>query len=256
MRRCIAGLKNDYIYIEPIGKCNLRCKYCYVDFYSKSLPMEKVVGFIDKFNQIGLKEIYWCGGGEVMLYPNICEIINQYPTITHTIQTNGTILNSLYKINNWDNVKFNISIDGFKKTHEDNRGHETFEKSILFAKTVYNYGAKVEVRVLLTKDLDSMCDFVKWVKCNVGESVVVSKINPWNTNLNIPKNSCDDIFDKPPCQKSFYISLNPFGVFNCCECFVKIGTIDDNVELLFKKLSKSISDCENCKMYNECDSFE
>jgi MoaA/NifB/PqqE/SkfB family radical SAM enzyme len=62
-------------HIIPIRRCNLACKYCNeFDDFSKPVPLETMVGRVDKLAELGTSVIT-ISGGEPLLHPDLDEII-------------------------------------------------------------------------------------------------------------------------------------------------------------------------------------
>jgi uncharacterized protein len=135
--------------INVTEQCNLRCKYCY-ELHKKTsvIPIEYCKEFIDLvlkadfseidnsmpdlFKNVNLDLI----GGEVLLYPEICdEIITYFQYAIRndkrktnwrcSISTNGTLFkngNVKKFIEKWKNVlSLGISLDGTPELHDLNR---------------------------------------------------------------------------------------------------------------------------------------
>jgi len=63
-------------HIIPIRRCNLSCTYCNeYDDYSKPVPVETMVGRINRLADLGTS-ILTLSGGEPLLHPELDEIIS------------------------------------------------------------------------------------------------------------------------------------------------------------------------------------
>ncbi len=152
----------DWLYLEPVTGCNLRCSLCYTAYdtlkNSRTVPREQllrlVTEYMDQARHEATPGLYWCGTGEIFFYPGFSELVNEiaerFPTLHHSVQTNGTVMpDPPFRF--WDRMTFNVSIDGLQKSHEENRGSRTYEKSLAFARHVREQGASLCVRSLVTR---------------------------------------------------------------------------------------------------------
>lgn len=125
------------VLIEITNACNLKCIHCFnivdracddTEFMSVS-NIEKIV---EKCYKKSMNKVY-ISGGEPLLHPNISEIIElcgTYKDVQFVITTNGLSLDDklLAKIESYDNIGIQISIDGItKETYEAQRGLGTFD---------------------------------------------------------------------------------------------------------------------------------
>jgi len=70
----------QYVQIEPVGQCNLRCKMCPVQFRidgppgpSAFMPFERFCSLIDQFETV--KELHLQGLGEPLLHPRFFDMV-------------------------------------------------------------------------------------------------------------------------------------------------------------------------------------
>ena len=66
--------------IEPIGFCNLKCRYCYTKQGNRQLEKNDIITFVDKWMDFVNEpvEIFWIGCGEITLYPYLSELVNRF----------------------------------------------------------------------------------------------------------------------------------------------------------------------------------
>jgi MoaA/NifB/PqqE/SkfB family radical SAM enzyme len=155
-------VQSDWLYLEPVTGCNLRCSLCYTAYdtlkNSRTVPREQLLRLVTEYMDQAQDEpapgLYWCGTGEIFFYPGFVELVNEiadrFPILHHSVQTNGTVMpDPSFRF--WDRMTFNVSIDGLQKSHEENRGSRTYEKSLAFARHVVRQGASLWVRCLVTR---------------------------------------------------------------------------------------------------------
>jgi len=231
-------INTKQLVITPNQNCNLRCKHCYVkDFQKNYIDSASLLLFLNKAVTHNITNFYWVGG-EVFLYPDFCQIVDMFPNITHTIQTNGTILPKFKK---YDNLSFQISIDGMESAHDLNRGRGTFAKSINFLKFVNDSGSKVVTRTLMFPQAKESFDQFEQLTKSIDPSIECWKITPWEADG-----------AKPEKILELVMSINNKGVHNCCECFAKIGELDEEIPILLERLKSSIHLCKRCAFYSKC----
>lgn len=271
--------KSNTLYIEPITSCNLKCKMCYTNVLNgknrKLLDSNTICNFIDRWiNEIpNVDNIYWCGTGEVFLHKEFPYIVNKIQdkyNINQIIQTNGTI-DRLKEFTNLSNIDFRVSIDGIKIYHEWNRGIGTYNKCINFCRNALNNRSKsVSIRMLITND-NILCldDFRSEIDKLLSPLVQLSIIVPYDKQLiptikktnnypQISKQKANDIISNIFNKKyqiddnneiENYISINPYGVYTCCEGIIRIGDITNEISQLITNMKKSTQKCYKCPMF-------
>lgn len=123
--------------IVPTVSCNLRCPYCFEQTKPSGMMndeiVKKLVDFVKK-NAISNKySIIWFGGEPVLGISVIEKILlmlekeADYKMTSHSIVTNGTLLNSeairVFKQFPLDSIQ--ITLDGMKETHDSKRFFES-----------------------------------------------------------------------------------------------------------------------------------
>ncbi len=121
------------LYLEVTRKCNLRCLHCYNESGNEfEMPLEKIIELLDNAYSLNNKFSLAISGGEFFKHSHFNEIIEYCinKQIDTTIVTNGTLIKSDF-VNNiakFENIKFQISIDGIGDVNDLIRGKGTFEK--------------------------------------------------------------------------------------------------------------------------------
>lgn len=174
----------SHLYINPLEKCNLRCKICYTRKTVPILTEEEILEFVSRYEKVHkLETITFCGG-EVFALPYFPELVNKLTSSkvilvspekigTHPgsptdsgrtpfarmtksegifvqIITNGTI-NRLSEFDNPNMVNLIVSLDGLKSYHDQNRGEGNFDKSIKFLRKAKKLGFYTEIFSIVTK---------------------------------------------------------------------------------------------------------
>lgn len=168
-------------------KCNSQCKYCYkksmneendlqerfeFDFTSpveSRVDVEKLKDFLEKDSDAVL--IFY-GGEPLMEIEKIKRIMDEID-VNYRMQSNGKLLDKL-PIEYLKRIeKILISIDGDKKTTDDNRGEGTYDlvmKNLKKIKTE-NYKGEIVARMTIAQDKPEMFKQVKHLLENGFDSI-------------------------------------------------------------------------------------
>lgn len=146
------------------NKCNLRCKYCFekafddfdVDFPEEVEETNNDIKYdskmLSKLIKNDKKPYFIFYGGEPTLKLDLIKnIIDDLPKKTkYIIQTNGLLINHLPKkyLKRFESIF--ISIDGTKKSTNDNRGLKVYEKIINNIDIIKSLGYKKEITARMT----------------------------------------------------------------------------------------------------------
>ncbi|MDZ5255179.1 PapB family radical SAM/SPASM ranthipeptide maturase [Clostridium sp. LIBA-8841] len=154
-----------------IQECNMRCKYCYGDGgeYSDKGKMNKEVALkaidflIDNTDERELL-IAFLGGEPLLNFKLIKEVVNYCKIkekkynkkFSYTITTNGTVINDeIEEFLVENNISIQISIDGVKEKHNENRyfsnKRESYDEIIIKTKNIRKYD-KITARATATKN--------------------------------------------------------------------------------------------------------
>lgn len=260
-----------HLYINPLEKCNLKCKICYTRKTDPILSEESILEFIDRYQKIHeLQTVTFCGGEVFSLkyFPHLVNTLTQRGIFVQTI-TNGTI-DRLSEIENPNMNKMIVSIDGMKLYHDKNRGVGNFDKSMKFLKKAQKKGFHTEIFSIVTKqNYPLIGQFEKFMKKHLGPiDTTYHPRKPLEYLLNHPVSNIEGTVDEfdylsknelieitktrnvfPPKDLGCYqVSLASTGkIYGCCEGFRPIGTIDDKIENIFEALKKRIGGpCLGC----------
>lgn len=108
--------------------CNLQCKYCFVkqtNICMTEEDIDKVLLFIKEYPNKDKDYTIHLFGGEVLLHQHLIKYF-----LLHNDNTNGVLIFSnvtlfnkefLQFVHQFDNVKFNLSLDGCQQAHDINR---------------------------------------------------------------------------------------------------------------------------------------
>ncbi|CAN5266271.1 hypothetical protein BH10PAT2_BH10PAT2_1090 [soil metagenome] len=254
-----------HLYINPLEKCNLKCKICYTKKTSPILSNQQIIEFVDRYElQEKVESITFCGG-EVFALVTFPELINEMVKRGIFVQviTNGTI-DRLDKISQPNAVNLIVSLDGVEKYHDANRGEGNFKKSLGFMKKASEMGFHLSIFSILTHDnLPLMNNFEDEIKNTLGflpevtyhprkpptylmhhpVSNIVGEVNGFDfltkeEMLEVMKTK--NVF--PPKDLGCYqIALMSDGrVFGCCEGVTPLGTMKQDISVLLDGLTKRV----------------
>jgi len=260
-----------HIYINPLEKCNLKCKICYTKKTDPILTESEISDFINRYKKVyEVKMITFCGG-EVFALPYFTHLVNSLTESGIFVQTitNGTI-DKLTEIEHPNLNNLIVSIDGLEEYHDSNRGAGNFKKSISFLKKAKALGYHTEIFSIVTKqNYGKIDEFEAFLQKELGEiSVTYHPRKPSAYLTHHPISNIEgetkgfDYLSKeelieimktrtvfPPKELGCYqIALASTGiVYGCCEGYRPIGKITDKIDDLFTNLKKRIGGpCLGC----------
>jgi MoaA/NifB/PqqE/SkfB family radical SAM enzyme len=254
-----------HLYINPLEKCNLRCKICYTRKTDPILPEATILDFVKRYQaEQTVDTITFCGG-EVFALAYFPHLMNQLldQGIFLQVITNGT-LDRLDEINNPNLVNLIVSLDGLEAYHDANRGQGNFRKSITFMKKAHQLGFHLDVFSIVTKQsMPRLDEFEAGLKQELGflpeityhprkppaylEHHPISNIMGETSGFDflnkkemLQMMQTRNVF--PPRDLGCYqISLASDGrVYGCCEGFTPIGRIEEDAKKLISHLTDRV----------------
>lgn len=145
------------IYYEITLKCNLECKLCFNNSgkpRTTELSTQEIVLSIDKIRKANVIDLRFTGG-EITQHPGWFEILKHAKDCGFVVScnTNGVYSDTktIDKLLSLSLDQITISIDGIGIIHEQNRGHNTYIKTIEALKHLSNGGAHLRVNSLITR---------------------------------------------------------------------------------------------------------
>lgn len=134
-------------------RCNLRCKYCYIDFDHayKDMSLEGAKKIITGARECGTERIS-LQGGEPLAHKNIGDMVNLIKDLGMecNINTNG-----FFVPRRFDEIKrtdfLSVSLDGDEEAHDSVRGEGSFDKAIEAVKLARAQGIRVNILSVLNR---------------------------------------------------------------------------------------------------------
>lgn len=128
------------------NSCNFMCSYCYEKEEPVFLNKEKIgfiIPFIKKHKNIKSLTIYFYGGEPLLNIDAFFSVYDELSTIDgieikYQLITNGYLLNkeNIEKLSFFENMLYQITIDGTEETHNSRRPHKSNKDS--YAKIIQN----------------------------------------------------------------------------------------------------------------------
>ncbi len=260
-----------HLYINPLEKCNLKCKICYTRKTDPILSEKQILDFIDRYQKAyELQTITFCGGEvfALMYFPHLVNTLTDRGIFVQTI-TNGTI-DTLDGLSNPNLNKLIVSIDGLEDYHDANRGKGNFKKSMAFLKRAQKKGFHTEIFSIITRqNYPLISAFEKYMEEELHNTEITYHPRKPATYLtHHPISNIEGTIDGfdflsedqlveimktrrvfPPKELGCYqVALASSGqIYGCCEGFRTIGSIEDPIENIFHSLEKRIGGpCLGC----------
>jgi len=155
---------------EITNKCNLKCKHCINNQFSKTLNLTHQKLVIDRLYEIGCREINFTGG-EPLIEKDFLELLkySKVKGINNRIITNGTLINSSkIKILKSLITYIGISLEGLEEANDNIRGKGNFKKAIQAINLLKNlkipFGIYLTLNKINLKDFQSTLLFLKDLK--------------------------------------------------------------------------------------------
>jgi MoaA/NifB/PqqE/SkfB family radical SAM enzyme len=266
-----------HLYINPLEKCNLKCKICYTRKTAPILSNDDILNFVERYQQEHpVKTITFCGGEVFALaaFPTLVNTLLDQDIFIQVI-TNGT-LDQLDKLKNPNFVQLIVSLDGVAEYHDANRGEGMFKKSTAFMKKAHGLGFHTHVFSILThQNLSRVDEFEAALFQELGymPEVTYHPRKPPTYLMHHPVSNIvgeTDGFDFltqeemekvirtrnvfPPKDLGCYqVALMSDGkVYGCCEGITPIGMIDDPPADLIAALKTRLRQWEATNILQGC----
>jgi len=136
-RQGIKGIINKctvprVVLLDPTNKCNIRCKGCWAEDYSKGddLSFEELDDLFAQFKKLSIEYIYMSGGEPLLRKDDILKLAKKYNRIFMGIYTNGLLIDEEFadRVAELGNIGLFISIEGSREETDYRRGEGTYDK--------------------------------------------------------------------------------------------------------------------------------
>ena len=185
----------NYVQIEPVGQCNLRCQMCSIQFRKDGPPygppafmeFETYTHIVDQFTN--LQELHLQGLGEPMMHPRFFDMVEYAASKGIHVSTNSnlTLLNDrrAQRCVTSGLRSLHISIDGANaETYERIRVRAHFERVVANVERILAARARLEsayprlrmVMVIMRQNLHELPDMVRFAHRWSMESIFVQHL--------------------------------------------------------------------------------
>lgn len=243
----------SHLYINPLEKCNLKCKICYTRKTSPILSNDSILDFVNRYQQEReVKSITFCGGEVFALvtFPDLINTLTDQGIFVQVI-TNGTI-DRLDRIKKPNAVNLIVSLDGVEEYHDANRGEGNFKISTAFLKKARSLGFHTHVFSIVThQNIAQIDDFEAALKSEAGHLPEVT-YHPRKPPTYLNHHPISNIFGEtqgfdfltkiemlklmqtrnvfpPPKLGCYQIAVMSDGkVYGCCEGITPLGRMEES----------------------------
>lgn len=160
-------MKHMILQLHITGKCNLRCKHCYIAEHGGELSCAEISLVLQQFSQLLQSMRREFGepvfghvhvtGGEPFLHPQIYQILRLMLEHRHmfhyAVMSNGTVLKHLQLVERLNLEALQVSIDGDEAAHDAIRGKGNLAQVCHGLDILYCHG--IRTRVSFTAHLDN-----------------------------------------------------------------------------------------------------
>lgn len=254
-----------HLYINPLEKCNLRCKICYTSKTSPILSQAEILDFVQRYQAVQPVETITFCGGEVFALQYFPELLN---TLTEQglflqVITNGT-LDVLGKITTPNSINLIVSLDGTEALHDANRGEGNYRQSLNFLQHARELGFNLEIfSIIHRQNLPHIAAFEAAVTKELGFLPLIT-YHPRKPPLYLSTHPIANIMGEvqqfdfltpaemltvmkkyrvfPPKDLGCYqIAVASDGkIYGCCEGTVPIGTLHNTPQQLISALQARV----------------
>ena len=252
---------SQHVYINPLEKCNLKCKICYTRKTDPILSAAEIQDFLARYQKVqSIQTVTFCGGEVFALayFPGLVNALTAQGIFVQVI-TNGTI-DRLAEFTHPELVNLITSLDGVEAYHDQNRGVGNFRKSITFLQKAKKLGFHTDIFSIVTRqNLPRIDEFETALVAELGEGHTIT-YHPRKPPAYLTVHPVSNIVGEtegfdfltpaemreimqtrnvfPPMQLGCYqVALASDGkVYGCCEGTVPIGHILDDPAQLLKQL--------------------
>jgi MoaA/NifB/PqqE/SkfB family radical SAM enzyme len=267
----------EHLYINPLEKCNLKCKICYTQKTAPILSESQILKLVADYSEVQkLQTITFCGG-EVFALPYFPNLVNTLTNQGIFIQiiTNGTI-DKLDQFKTPNLVNLIVSLDGLPEYHDSNRGQGNFQKSIEFLKKSLTLGFHNEVFSIVTRqNYPEIDNFESYLNTQLGKPTLVT-YHPRKPPRYLMHHPISNVVGEttgfdflsreqmlqvvkernvfPPKNLGCYqISVMSTGkIYGCCEGIRPLGDLNDPIEYILHKLDQRIEEWSETNKFQKC----
>jgi radical SAM protein with 4Fe4S-binding SPASM domain len=173
--------------IEITKRCNLRCKHCFTENAASDTRKELIESLVPDLQSLGVVEVD-LNGGEPFLHPDIAKILSSISGKFKTVLfSNGLCIDEekIELIQKYHVARVNISLDGFRESHDYLRGNGTYNKTVEVIKNLTSKGILVQLNTMVfSRNIGDLENFIQYSQTELGVcGVRVANIYPLGNAL-------------------------------------------------------------------------
>lgn len=167
-----AGSQLVSLEIEPIGRCNLSCRHCFVTFSRAKMTEALFSDLLDAAERLGVVEIT-LNGGEPLLHPRCIDWLETIRArhFRALLFTNATRLTDAdaERLARASVARVTVSLDGFQAEHDALRGEGAFEAATRGIRALVQRGVPVHTTTMVHPDnFDHLDPFLTFCRSELG----------------------------------------------------------------------------------------
>jgi radical SAM protein with 4Fe4S-binding SPASM domain len=158
-----------YLELQLLHQCNLRCRHCYLGPpRPERLALSDALKITREFSERGGLRLL-ISGGEPLLYPELPDFVSATRDwgLRRILLTNGTLLTPR-QVSSLPVEEVQISLDGWRKGHEQLRGPGTFDQTLRGIRAVREAGLPLSIATVVhrgnVQEFEQMARFVEEVE--------------------------------------------------------------------------------------------
>lgn len=143
-----------FLALSPTRRCNLACQGCFGGgAAADELSFDEVSRIVGEAHNMGICLVVLIGG-EPFCWPPLFRLLEQYPTVTFGIYTNGTLMTPAIaaRLAALGNAQIGFSLEGFEATTDRRRGAGVFKKVLAGMDACRDAGVHIAYSVTVTRD--------------------------------------------------------------------------------------------------------
>ncbi len=155
-----------YLELQLTGRCNLRCRHCYLGTASPvDLPLKDALRIARTFSDSGGLRLL-ISGGEPLLYPHLEAFLKatRRLQLRRVLITNGTLITE-NNVSTLDVEEIQFSLDGLKRGHDRLRGAGSFNLTMRGIQAARSAGIPVSIATMVHRgnvgEFDRLEGFVR-----------------------------------------------------------------------------------------------
>lgn len=179
----------SFMYLILTDKCNLSCKYCFMESgllanrQERRMSWEVAQCALDKFieqrDRSKLAQVWLYGGEPTLNQDTLFKVLDYLrendPEIVPIMVTNGTLIDDelAASLSRYDNLSISVSIDGRRREHDANRvdrhGAGSYDRAVHGLRNLQRYGLRPSVSFTIgALQARDAANTAKWIVSNLG----------------------------------------------------------------------------------------